>query len=265
LYYAQPTRTAIGKFDGSLKAIPAPDLGAAVIREVLKCSQLFTAGNAPGLNSTASVMMVAEVAFAKANGLTPIARIVSYGIGAVEPDMFGLGPIPAVKQALERVGWKISDVERAEINEAFAAIAIAVTRELGFNEAIVLFCIIFTLFTGIIMARAYHRDLRFRAIGLLESGTPSATVAQLLQVGIATVYLWLRIWKREGRSEGLSGYQKGHSHKITDNARFEAFILEHPDKTQKELGALWEQPCCGVTIGKGLQAIGYTYKKRVSL
>ncbi len=60
-----------------------------------------------------------------------MARLVSYGVAAVEPGMFGLGPIPAVRQALARAGWKIGDVDRIEINEAFAAIAIAVIRELG--------------------------------------------------------------------------------------------------------------------------------------
>ena len=66
-----------------------------------------------------------------------MARLVSYGVSAVEPGMFGLGPIPAVRQALDRAGWKIGDIERIEINEAFAAIAIAVTRELGLSEDIV--------------------------------------------------------------------------------------------------------------------------------
>jgi acetyl-CoA C-acetyltransferase len=63
-----------------------------------------------------------------------MARLVSYGIGAMEPGMFGLGPISAVQQALERANWKISDIERIEINEAFAAIAIAVMQELGLSE-----------------------------------------------------------------------------------------------------------------------------------
>ena len=61
----------------------------------------------------------------------------SYGIAAVEPGMFGLGPVPAVRQALARAGWDVSSVERVEINEAFAAIAIVVTRELGFSDHIV--------------------------------------------------------------------------------------------------------------------------------
>ena len=97
----------------------------------------ITAGNAPGLNSGASAMIVAERGWAEQHKLEPMARLVSYGVGAVEPGMFGLGPIPAVRQALERAGWKISDIERIEINEAFAAIAIAVTRELGLAEDIV--------------------------------------------------------------------------------------------------------------------------------
>ena len=97
----------------------------------------ITAGNAPGLNSGAAAMIVAERGWAEQHKLVPMARLVSYGIGAVEPGMFGLGPIPAVRQALERAGWKIGDIQRIEINEAFAAIAIAVTRELGLSEDIV--------------------------------------------------------------------------------------------------------------------------------
>jgi len=97
----------------------------------------ITAGNAPGLNSGASAMIVAERGWAEQQGLQPMARLLSYGIAAVEPGMFGLGPIPAVRQALDRAGWKIGDIERIEINEAFAAIVIAVMRELGLAEDIV--------------------------------------------------------------------------------------------------------------------------------
>jgi acetyl-CoA C-acetyltransferase len=97
----------------------------------------ITAGNAPGLNSGASAMIVAERGWAEQNGLKPMARLLSYGIAAVEPGMFGLGPIPAVRQALDRAKWKIGDIERIEINEAFAAIAIAVMRQLGLPEDVV--------------------------------------------------------------------------------------------------------------------------------
>ncbi len=109
----------------------------AKLRPAFRKDGTITAGNAPGLNSGAAAMIVSEAGWAEWNGLTPMARLVSYGIGAVEPGMFGLGPVPAVKQALARAGWKVGDVERVEINEAFAAIAIAVYRELGFAEDIV--------------------------------------------------------------------------------------------------------------------------------
>ena len=82
-------------------------------------------------------MLLTEAGWAEARRLEPVARLVAYGIAAVEPGMFGLGPIPAVKQALTRAGWSIGDLDRVEINEAFAAIAIAVTRELGLPEDIV--------------------------------------------------------------------------------------------------------------------------------
>lgn len=97
----------------------------------------ITAGNAPGLNSGAAAMIVAEAGWAEKNGLKPTARLVSYGVGAVEPGMFGLGPVPAVYQALERAGWSVGDLDRVEINEAFAAIAVALVREIGLEEDIV--------------------------------------------------------------------------------------------------------------------------------
>ncbi|HTZ76626.1 MAG TPA: acetyl-CoA C-acyltransferase [Stellaceae bacterium] len=97
----------------------------------------ITAGNAPGINSGAAAMVVAEEQWAAKRGLQPAARLVSYGIAAVEPGMFGLGPIPAVRQALARAQWEIGSVERVEINEAFAAIAIVVTQELGLSPDIV--------------------------------------------------------------------------------------------------------------------------------
>ena len=97
----------------------------------------ITAGNAPGLNDAGAAMVLADSRWAEKRGLAPTARLVSYGIAAVEPGMFGLGPVPAVKQALGRAGWDIRSIERAEINEAFAAIAIVVARELGLPEEIV--------------------------------------------------------------------------------------------------------------------------------
>lgn len=97
----------------------------------------ITAGNAPGLNSAAAAMIVADRGFADAKGLEPMARLAGYGVAAVEPGLFGIGPVPAVRKALEKAGWTLGDIERIEINEAFAAVPIAVLRELGLPEDIV--------------------------------------------------------------------------------------------------------------------------------
>ena len=109
----------------------------AKLKPAFRKEGTITAGNAPGLNTAAAAVIVAERGWAERNGLVPMARLVSYGLGAVEPGFFGLGPIPAVRQALSRAGWSIKDVDRIEINEAFAAIALACLRELGFAEDMV--------------------------------------------------------------------------------------------------------------------------------
>ena len=109
----------------------------ARLKPAFRPNGTITAGNAPGLNDAASAMVLADETWAEKRGLVPVARLVSYGIAAVEPGMFGLGPIPAVKQALARAGWNVDSVERAEINEAFAVIAMVAARELGLPEDIV--------------------------------------------------------------------------------------------------------------------------------
>ncbi len=97
----------------------------------------ITAGNAPGLNTAGAAVIVAERSWAERNGLAPMARLASHAVAGVEPGFFGLGPVPAVRQALARAGWSTADVQRVEINEAFAAISLACLRELGFPEDIV--------------------------------------------------------------------------------------------------------------------------------
>ena len=109
----------------------------AKLKPAFRKDGTITAGNAPGLNSGAAAMVVAEREFAERNRLQPFARLVAYGVAAVEPGMFGIGPVPAVRQALERARWNLRDVERVEINEAFAAVPLAVLRELGLAEDIV--------------------------------------------------------------------------------------------------------------------------------
>jgi hypothetical protein len=108
--------------------------GLARLKPAFRPDGTITASNAPGVNTAAAAVVVANADWAIERGLITTARLVSWGIAAVEPGMFGLGPIPAVKQALERAGWDIGSIERVEINEAFAAIAIVVARELGLPD-----------------------------------------------------------------------------------------------------------------------------------
>lgn len=109
----------------------------AKLKPAFRKDGTITAGNAPGLNTGASAMIVAQRAWAEAHGLKPVARLVAHAVAAVEPGMFGIGPVPAVRLALGRAGWRVADVDRMEINEAFAAIALGCTRELGFAEDVV--------------------------------------------------------------------------------------------------------------------------------
>jgi acetyl-CoA C-acetyltransferase len=109
----------------------------AKLKPAFRKDGTITAGNAPGLNSGAAAMIVADRSFAEKNSLEPLARLVSYRVAAVEPGMFGLGPVPAVQQALQRAEWRLTDIERVEINEAFAAVPLAVLRELGLPEDLV--------------------------------------------------------------------------------------------------------------------------------
>jgi len=125
-------------FDTDEQNRPSATLEAlAALKPAFRDHGTITAGNAPGINSGAAAMVLADRGWAEAHAVAPAARLVAYGIAAVEPGMFGLGPIPAVKQALGRAGWSIGDLERVEINEAFAAIAVVVARELGLPTDIV--------------------------------------------------------------------------------------------------------------------------------
>jgi acetyl-CoA C-acetyltransferase len=119
---------------------PRPDTtieSLARLKPAFRPDGTITAGNAPGLNSAAAALIVAERGFADAKGLEPMARLVGYGVAAVEPGLFGLGPVPAVHKALAKAGWTLGDIERIEINEAFAAVPLAIIRELGLPEDIV--------------------------------------------------------------------------------------------------------------------------------
>ena len=91
-----------------------------------------TAGNASGLNDGAAALVLMSRSKAESLGLRPLARILSYGDGGVEPGMMGMGPVPATRQALAKAGLTVQDLELIEANEAFAAQSLAVAKELGF-------------------------------------------------------------------------------------------------------------------------------------
>lgn len=132
------TRKGSSVFDTDEHNRPDTTLASlARLKPAFRQDGSITAGNAPGLNSGAAAMIIADRAWAESHGLMPTVRIAGMGVGAVEPGMFGLGPVPAVRQALERAAWPLASVERVEVNEAFAAIAIALVDALGFPQEIV--------------------------------------------------------------------------------------------------------------------------------
>jgi acetyl-CoA C-acetyltransferase len=94
-----------------------------------------TAGNASGLNDGAAALVLMSAKDAAARGLTPLARIASWAQAGVDPKVMGTGPIPASKLALQKAGWKAADLDLVEANEAFAAQACAVNKELGWDTA----------------------------------------------------------------------------------------------------------------------------------
>ncbi|TGD98678.1 acetyl-CoA C-acetyltransferase [Methylobacterium nonmethylotrophicum] len=94
-----------------------------------------TAGNASGINDGAAALVLMSAAEAERRGLKPLARIASWATAGVDPKIMGTGPIPASRKALEKAGWKASDLDLIEANEAFAAQALAVNKDLGFDDA----------------------------------------------------------------------------------------------------------------------------------
>ncbi|MEM9013238.1 MAG: acetyl-CoA C-acetyltransferase [Pseudomonadota bacterium] len=96
-----------------------------------------TAANASGLNDGAAATVLMSAEEAERRGITPLARIASYATAGVDPAIMGTGPIPASRKALEKAGWKVDDLDLVEANEAFAAQACAVNKDMGWNPDIV--------------------------------------------------------------------------------------------------------------------------------
>jgi len=107
----------------------------AKLRPAFAKDGTVTAGNASGINDGACALVVMRAQEAQRRGLTPLARIASFATAGVDPAVMGTGPIPASRKALARAGWKIGDLDLIEANEAFAAQACAVNKELGWDRA----------------------------------------------------------------------------------------------------------------------------------
>ena len=109
----------------------------AKLRPAFSKDGTVTAGNASGLNDGAAAIVLMSAAEAKKRGLTPLARIASWATAGVDPAIMGSGPIPSSRKALEKAGWKVKDLDLVEANEAFAAQALAVNKDMGWDPAIV--------------------------------------------------------------------------------------------------------------------------------
>lgn len=152
---ASQTKTAAaqaaGKFDGEIVPVPVKvkretvDFKAdefprltdaetlAKLRPAFKKDGRVTAGNSSGINDGAAAILLASGEAVEKYGLKPVAKLVSWGHGGVDPSIMGIGPVPASRQALEKAGLTVADLDLIEANEAFAAQSIAVARDLGFD------------------------------------------------------------------------------------------------------------------------------------
>jgi acetyl-CoA C-acetyltransferase len=109
----------------------------AKLRPAFSKDGTVTAGNASGINDGAAALIVMSANNAEKRGVTPLARIVSWATAGVDPAIMGTGPIPASRRALEKAGWKVQDLDLVEANEAFAAQACAVNKDMGWDPEIV--------------------------------------------------------------------------------------------------------------------------------
>jgi acetyl-CoA C-acetyltransferase len=107
----------------------------SMLKPAFKPDGSVTAGNASGINDGAAALVVTTAKKARSLGKKPLARILSYASTGVDPRIMGIGPVPAVRKALDRAGLKIGDIDLFELNEAFAAQSVAVARELGLDSA----------------------------------------------------------------------------------------------------------------------------------
>ncbi len=124
---------SVDKDEGPRAGVTAESLGK--LRPAFKADGTVTAGNASGINDGAACVVLMRASEAKKRGLTPFAKIASWATVGVDPALMGTGPIPASRKALEKAGWKASDLDLVESNEAFASQACCVVKELGLDPA----------------------------------------------------------------------------------------------------------------------------------
>jgi acetyl-CoA acetyltransferase family protein len=109
--------------------------GLAKLKPAFNQNGSVTAGNASGIVDGAAALVIASEDYVKSRALKPMGRIVSWAYAGVEPELMGIGPVPATRQALEKAGLKLSDIDLIEVNEAFAAQYLAVEKELGLDRS----------------------------------------------------------------------------------------------------------------------------------
>ena len=130
-----PARKGTVTVDADEHIRPGVSLGdLARLRPAFADDGTVTAGNASGINDAAAAVVLADGAFTERHGISPLGRLVAYSHAGVEPRIMGMGPVPATRKVLERAGLKLDDIDVFEVNEAFAAQALAVVRELGLPE-----------------------------------------------------------------------------------------------------------------------------------
>jgi acetyl-CoA C-acetyltransferase len=128
-----PVQTKKGTVPVAVDEHVRPDVTAkdlARLRPAFTDDGTVTAGNASGINDAAAAVVLAHAAFASSRGLRPLGRLVGYSHAGVEPRIMGMGPVPAIQKVLDRTGLKVGEIDVFEVNEAFAAQALAVIREL---------------------------------------------------------------------------------------------------------------------------------------
>jgi len=129
------TRKGVVPFERDDHPRPETTLeGLAKLRPAFAKDGFVTAGNASGIVDGAAALIIADEEFVKSKDLTPMGRIVSWAYAGVEPEIMGIGPVPATRAALEKAGLTLNDIDLVEVNEAFAAQYLAVEKELGLDR-----------------------------------------------------------------------------------------------------------------------------------